>query len=102
MFRWENEEGFANGHIKKTKFYIENDMKRISPRIGFVGTVQDLEKIIAKNSVGFLFIDDASLPQDVIHYAEKNLKKELYLDHYPLDDNPYSIWPATLYSWGVQ
>ncbi len=102
MFRWENEEGFANGHSKKTAFYLEKGEKRISKQIGFVGTKEDLEKIIKKNKVGFLFIDDSSLPQDVIQYAEKNLKKELYLDHYTLDDNPYSIWPATLYSWGVQ
>ncbi len=102
MFRWENEEGFANGHSKKTAFYLEKGEKRISKQIGFVGSKDDLEKIIKKNKVGFLFIDDSSLPLDVIQYAEKNLKKELYLDHYPLDDNPYSIWPATLYSWGVQ
>lgn len=101
MFRWENEEGSANGHVKKTEFYIENGEKRISKQIGFVGTKEDLEKVIKKNKVGFIFIDDSSLPQDVIQYAEMNLKKELYLDHYPLDDNPYSIWPATLYSWGL-
>lgn len=101
MFRWENEEGFANGHIKKTQFYIENGEKRISKQIGFVGTKDDLERVIKKHKIGFIFIDDSSLPQDVIQYAEKNLKKELYLDHYPLDENPYSIWPATLYSWGL-
>ena len=102
LYRWENEEGVANGHIKKTEFYVENGEKRVSKQFGFVGNTGDLEKIIKKNKVGFIFIDDSSLPQDVIQYAEKNLKKELYLDHYPLDDNPYSIWPATLYSWGVQ
>ncbi len=63
--------------------------------------VMDLKKAMTRYPKGFIFIDDSSLPQDVIEFAQKNLKKELYLDHYPLDDNPYSIWPATLYSWGV-
>ncbi len=102
MFRWENEEGLANGHIKKTEFYLKNDEKRISEQIGFIGTTDDLKKVIKKYKTGFIFIDDASLPADVIQYAEKNLKKELFLDRYPLEENPYSIWPATLYSWGVQ
>ena len=41
---------------------------------------------------------------DVIKYAKENFKKELYLESYPpeLLENPYSIWPATLYSWGFE
>jgi len=72
------------------------------PTMGYVNEASDLQRAIKKYPKGFIFIDDASLPSDVIEYAEKNLKKELFLDHNPLDDNPYSVWPATLYSWGIK
>lgn len=101
LFSWENETSFSNGHLKKTPFFKDaNGYKRISDNIGFISNTHDLSLVMQKYRYGFLFIDDDTLPQDVIEYAKKNLKKEIYLDHYPLDDNPYSIWPATLYSWG--
>lgn len=103
-FRWQNEEGKASGHSKKTPFkYDGKGEKRLISKesLGFIGELSDLQKAMQKYPRGFIFIDDSTLPHDVIEYAEKNLKKELYLDHYPLDDNPYSIWPATLYSWGI-
>lgn len=101
LFRW-NEEGRTNGHSKQTQHYIINGEKRVDEKLGFISNADDLQKVMKRHKTGYLFIDDSSLPQDVIQYAQKNLKKEIYLDHYPLDDNPYSIWPATLYSWGVQ
>jgi|SRR3989344_3505638 len=100
IFRWENEQDSQ----KKTRFiYSKEDVKIIptSGNIRFIGNLNDLQNVMKKYSKGFIFIDDLTLPKDVTDYAEKNLKKELYLDHYPLDDNPYSIWPATLYSWGL-
>jgi len=104
LFRWTDEEGLVNGLQKKTVFfYNDAGEKTVTPNssLRIIGNLSDLKKAINKYSKGFIFIDDASLPKDVIDYAEKNLKKELYLDHYYLDDNPYSIWPATLYSWGI-
>lgn len=85
-------------------FNLNKKNEKIVPRnngILLIEDLTDLKKAIRNYPKGFIFIDDSSLPEDVINYAEKKLKKELYLDHYTLDDNPYSIWPATLYSWGL-
>lgn len=98
-FRWENE-----GQMKQTPFHINEKGEKIIDfrnQTKLVSTVSDLEKVMKSYPKGFIWIDDQSLPQDIIAYAQQNLKKELYLDHYPLDDNPYSLWPATLYSWGI-
>lgn len=101
ILRWQDEEGFANGHAKKTPFKV-NTMgeKYLDHGFGFVSEENDLQMAMKRYPKGFIFIDDDTMPREVIDYAEKNLKKEIFLDHYPLDDNPYSIWPATLYSWG--
>ncbi|MBI4226208.1 glycosyltransferase family 39 protein [Candidatus Roizmanbacteria bacterium] len=102
-FRWFNEEGYVNGLPKKTTFIINEKGEKIlkGTALRLVLEVKDLKKYMNQYQIGFLFIDDSSLPQDIKQFAEKNLKKELYLDHYASDDNPYSIWPATLYSWGI-
>lgn len=105
MLRWQDEGGVTSGHLKATSFAVNPDGSKYlpwRPGTGFIGTADDLQLATEKYEKGFIWIDDTSLPAGVIAYAEKNLKKELYLDHYPLDDNPYSIWPGTLYSWGVE
>ncbi len=104
VFRWENEPGTVNGLVKRTEYIYNKSGEKVIPNDtgeGFIGTLADLKKVLKKYPKGFIFIDDASLPGDVRDYAEKNFRKELYLDHYYLDDNPYSIWPSTLYSWGI-
>lgn len=104
FFRWENEPGKVSGHIKKTLYTVKPDGTKITAGdmpVKFVGQAADLKLVMKKYPRGFLYIDDATLPKDVIDFAEKHLKKEIYLDHYPLDENPYSLWPATLYSWGI-
>lgn len=102
VFRWQNEEGLANGHPKKTPFKVRADgEKYFTDAVGFVAEVSDMQRLMKKYPKGFIFIDDDTLPREVIDFAENNLKKEIFLDHYPLDDNPYSLWPATLYSWGL-
>lgn len=104
LFRWINQPGLTNGITMKTEFYLNKDGDKMIPLSNqrFIGELADLLKAQKRYPKGFIFIDDSSLPRDVIDYVEKNFKKELYLDHYPLDDNPYSIWPATLYSWGIE
>ena len=87
-----------------SSFIFNKEGEKVSkayPSMGYINELSDLKKTMQKYPKGFIFIDDATLPKDVLEYAEANFKKELYLDHYPLDDNPYSIWPATLYSWGI-
>jgi hypothetical protein len=106
-FRWINSPGLVNGIAKKTNYKVNKDGEKYIASTGkipfkLIGELSDLKKAMTKYHQGFIFIDDASLPEDVIEYAQSNFKKELYLDHYPLDDNPYSIWPATLYSWGFE
>ncbi len=104
IFRWQNEKGTVNGLSKQSDFIYNKEGEKVVPtdrEERFIGELSDLKKTLKKYPRGFIFIDDASLPADVLEYVEKNFKKELYIDHYPLDDNPYSIWPATLYSWGV-
>ncbi|MBP6883293.1 glycosyltransferase family 39 protein [Candidatus Woesebacteria bacterium] len=105
LFRWINEEGLINGLPKLTTYKINAQGEKYIPdskHLLIVGELKDLKLAMAKYPRGFIFIDDASLPKEVLDYVQTNLKKELYLDHYPLDDNPYSIWPATLYSWGIK
>lgn len=102
-FRWLNDEDYVNGLSKKTPFVTKADGERFlaGTDLRLVLELSDLKRYLKKYKKGFLFVDDSSLPKDVITYAQNYLKKEQYLDHYPLDDNPYSIWPAILYSWGI-
>ena len=102
-FRWLDEGGYVNGLPKMILYSVRSDGEKIlkGGSLRLVLEKKDLQLYLKKYPKGFLFIDDSSLPQDVQEYAQKNLKRQLYLDHYPLDDNPYSIWPATLYSWGI-
>lgn len=106
-FRWIDSPGLVNGLSKSTPYVLNEENEKIIPRSGvppikLIGELSDLQKAMSKYPKGFIWIDDASLPADVINYATENFKEELYLDHYPLDDNPYSIWPGTLYSWGFE
>ena len=103
IFRWFREAGTVNGLSQKTNYDHNKEGEKIlaGSSLRLVLETSDLMKLMKKYSAGFLLIDDISLPKDVRDFAEENLKKELYLDHYPLDDNPYSIWPVTLYSWGI-
>lgn len=105
IFRWSNEEGTVNGLTKNTIFKVNTQNEKYlelsgTPPIKVVVELSDLHRAMSKYSKGFIWIDDASMPADVIQYVERNFFAELYLDHYPLDDNPYSIWPGALYSWG--
>jgi len=101
--RWENENDLINGLPKSTPYILDKNEDKIiykSDGIVLVSNLGDLKKTVKKYPKGFIFIDDASLPADVIKHAQENFHEELYLDHYPPDDNPHSIWPSTLYSWG--
>lgn len=104
ILRWKEAGIYGGGqNITRTTHVLNSDGEKIVPKsngLRLVEDVVDLKSVIKRYDKGFIYIDDATLPRDVIDFAEKNFKKELYLDHYPLDDNPYSIWPATLYSWG--
>ncbi len=105
LFRWTDEEGLVSGLQKKTEYKYNQEGEKVlaqAESLKLIGNLSDLKKTIKKYRKGFIFIDDLSLSKDVIGYAESNFKKEIYLDHFTLDDNPYSIWPATLYSWGFK
>jgi hypothetical protein len=100
MFRWVN----ADGLMKQTAYAYNDQGERIFPNrkdVKFVGDLNDLQKVMSKYPRGFIWIDDSSLPADVLDYVKQNFTKELTIDHYPLDDNPLSLWPGTLYSWGT-
>lgn len=101
LLRWKDG-GYINGIPTKTRYEYNTQGERVlkNTDLKLVLDLSDLSKILKKCKKGFLFIDASSLPADVREYAEKNFKKELYLDRYPLEQNPYSVWPATLYSWG--
>lgn len=105
--RWQEESGSINGLPMSTPHYLGEDGKKYialsgKPNLQLISSEADMLDVMATHETGFIWIDDTSLPQDVISYAEANLHKELYLDHYQYDDNPYSIWPGTLYSWGFE
>jgi len=103
LFRWGNEEGLVNGLVKKTASVFNDKGEKVvsGTDLKLVTDLSDLRKVVKRYPQGFIFIDDWSMSKEIIDYAKENFKQELYLDHYPLDDNPYSIWPATLYSWGI-
>ncbi len=95
--------GMTNGIPQTTIYEVDKNGEKV-----FAGSnerltvnLKDLQKLMNQYPKGYLFIDDTSLPSDIREYAEKNFKKEIVTDHYTLDDNPYSLWPATLYSWGT-
>lgn len=104
IYRWTKEAGAVNGVPRITTYFIDKSGQKIVPHsngLVLVATVFDLKKVVKKHHQGFLIIDDSSLPKEIQDYAQKNFKKELYLEHYPLDENPYSVWPTKLYSWGI-
>lgn len=104
LFRWGRNSGSTNGIARATPFIVDSHGDKRLPRIRnvvLITDLADLKKAMKKYERGFIIIDDTTMSADVINYANKNFKKELYLDHYPLDDNPESIWPVTLYSWGI-
>ena len=94
---------------RRTNYLINNLGEKYIPNAGhqqirYIGEISDLQLAMSKYPKGFIWIDDTSLPADVINYAQENFKEELYLESYPpeLLENPYSIWPGTLYSWGFE
>lgn len=108
-FRWINEEGSINGIGKATQYDLNSGGEKIMPKsgsvpIGFVGELSDLLAILDKYNQGFIWIDDTSRPKEVIQYAQDHFTKELELTAYPLEaiENPYSVWPGSLYSWGFE
>lgn len=102
--RWYNDKSQTRGLSRYTPYYNGKKEEKylLNSNLRLVLEKKDLIMLMKEYPRGFLFIDDVTLPKDVQDFAKKNLKKELYLDHYPLDDNPYSIWPATLYSWSIK
>lgn len=106
VFRWLNDVGTVNGLTKRTDFILNKNQEKVIEQTGknpikLIGELNDLLKVLEKYPQGFIWIDDTSLPNDVIQYVENNFHKELVIDHFYLDDNPYSLWPGTLYSWGI-
>ncbi|MEO8581127.1 MAG: glycosyltransferase family 39 protein [Patescibacteria group bacterium] len=98
VLRWEDA-----GFMKQTPFRLQSNGDKVlvgRSQTKLIATQQDLLKVLSLYPKGFIWIDDTSLPAEVIDYARTHFRQELYLDHYPLDDNPYSVWPGTLYSWG--
>lgn len=106
-FRWQNTAGSINGLTLTTPVEAGPDNFMVVPGTGprktpLISTAEDLERVLAKHPEGFIWIDDTSMPAEVISYAEDNFTEVLHLEHYSLDDNPYSIWPASLYYWNTQ
>jgi len=100
FFRWIDGQGL----MKQTSFSFNTQGEKVlgnRNQAKFMGELADLQLAMKKYPKGFIWIDDSSLPKEVLDFAEANFHKELVLDHYTLDDNPYSIWPGTLYSWGI-
>lgn len=101
VFRWPD----GLELLKQTNYITTADGQKMiwrRPGVGFISSRADLEQVMARYPRGFLWIDDSSLPAEVLAYARQNLKTELTLERNPLDENPYSVWPGTLYSWGIE
>lgn len=106
IFRWSGDDPnlFITGQkITRSEFVYDQKGNKIIPRnrnLMLIENVSDLKRAMSQYKKGFILIDDVTLPKEVIEFAEKNFKKEAFDDHYTFDDNPYSLWPTTLYSWG--
>lgn len=90
--------------LKRLDYEVNEQGEKVTEQrrnVIFVLELVDLQKVLEKYPKGFIWIDDTTLSPDIIEYAEQHFKKEMVVDHYTLDDNPYSLWPATLYSWGI-
>lgn len=106
LFRWEDESGRVTGHVKNTPHTVKPDGTKWATheQLAFIGTVKDLQLAMKKYPKGFIFIDDSTLPKEVIDYVKNNLKDEVAVDRLDKEIavNPLSVWPSTLYSWGVK
>lgn len=102
IFQW-SKPIVINGIVNNTEFTVNKNGEKIITdlNVKLVSELSDLHKVLTTYPHGFIFIDDSSLPQDVQNFVNTHFAIELYLERYPLDDNPYSQWPATLYSWGI-
>jgi hypothetical protein len=104
-FRWDHESGRINGLSKSTPYTTNANGEKViykSDNVKLVSNLPDLLRVMKKYPQGFIFIDDTSMSKEVITFAQQNFYHELHLDHYIYDDNPSSIWPAELYSWGFK
>lgn len=104
FFRWlDDPSGLTNGLTRSTPVLEENTTLPTVQGAGdtkLVSSLADLEMVLNQYHYGFLWVDDSTLPRDVIEYAEEHFLVELELEKHPLDDNPVSSWPGKLYSWG--
>lgn len=108
-FRWIDCPGLVNGITKTTPYELNISGEKIivstgEPPFKLIGTLDDLVLAMKKYQKGFIWIDDTSLPEDVQNYVKQNFYEELMLEGYgpELLENPYSVWPGTLYSWGFE
>jgi hypothetical protein len=107
IYRWAENSGTTNGLPRETRFERNEQGVKYIPKTGtppleLISSEVDIKRVVATHPQGFIWIDDSTLPTEVLTYVENNFKKEMFLDHYALDENPYSIWPGTLYSWGFE
>lgn len=110
IFRWGSDTGqLTNGLPQHTEYSLNEQGEKILPMTGMlslrlVSELDDLHLVMNQYKYGFIFIDDTSLPQDVQAFVKENMYHELSIDSYgpELLENPYSRWPATLYSWGFE
>jgi len=103
LFRWKKNENKINGLSLKTEYEVDSHGQKYSNsliNILLVMEESDIKLIQQKYKHGVIIIDDSSLPKDVINYVENNFREELIENHYIYEDDPYSIWPLKLYSWG--
>lgn len=106
IYRWSENSGTTNGLSRETHYELNKEGVKYVPRTGnpplqLISTEEDLIRVVSEYPQGFIWIDDETMPREVQEYAHKNFHLELFLDRYPLDDNPLSSWPGKLYSWGV-
>jgi hypothetical protein len=101
-----DENGSINGLPQKTNVLTTSTGELVVPMSGprlipLISSQADLERVMRTHKYGYIWIDDTSMSTDIINYAKNNLRQVIHVDHYQFDDNPYSIWPGTLYSWGI-
>lgn len=104
-FRWLNQNLTINGlgtstPVQKAEGGGYSVPLTGNPPVMLISSLDDLFMVLEHHDHGFIWIDDTTMSAEVIDYAKNNFYLELFLDHYPPDDNPYSVWPGTLYSWG--
>lgn len=88
----------ATTDVGLSNYTLNEKGEKIAPnyfQMRYIITIDDLILAMNQYPCGFLWLDDYRHNRELIDYIEANLTEEAH------QENEKTIWPGTLYSWGV-